>query len=245
MLNAGDEKNAQVYARKALAIAEALAATDSTNAQARGDLAFVYWTVGNSLRSIPAAAAPWYRKSISASKQLTSRSEAQHFVAFRDESLAAVLVGRNQTAERLRLLLEANGLRQELAKTDPDVPESRLHMMRSYCALSDAELAANDLSQARKYADRAAALSHEFHVSSPSLLVLRDIGYCDKVLGNVHRRAASDPALPAEERRASAAASREWYTKSSEVWREWDRRGVATPESEAERNKVEGLLLAK
>ena len=92
MLNAGDSKNAQIYARRALAIAETLAAADNTNAQARGDLAFVYWTVGNSFRSTPAIAELWYRKSISASKKLASPSEAQHLVAFREESLAAVLV---------------------------------------------------------------------------------------------------------------------------------------------------------
>src|SRR6516165_2982472 len=48
MLNAGDYKSAQIYARKALDIAEAFAVRDRTNAQARSDLAFVYWTVGTS-----------------------------------------------------------------------------------------------------------------------------------------------------------------------------------------------------
>jgi eukaryotic-like serine/threonine-protein kinase len=156
-----------------------------------------------------------------------------------------VLTGRNQAAERLRLLLEANGIRQEVAKTDPDLPEDRLHMARSYCMLSDAELAMNNLAKAREYADRAVPLLQEFNLSSPSLLILRDLGYGYKILGEVQSRRAADRSVSAADRRSAAAASRDWYAKSASVWSEWNRRGGETPESEAERRAVEQLLKAR
>jgi len=245
MLNAGDYKNAQIYARKALDIAEAFAARDRTNAQARSDLAFAYWTVGTSFRSRqPAVAAAWYRKAISATKQLSGprHSSLRHFC---DEQLAAVLVSNSQAAERLRLLLEANRLRQEAANTGPELPEDRLHMGRSYCLLSDAELALDNVSKAREYADRCRPYLDEFQLSSPSLLVLRDLGYCYKALGNIQGRIARERSLRAAERSAAAALSRDWYTKGSAVWSEWRRRGAATFEREAERHRLERLLRAQ
>ena len=242
MLNAGDYKSAQIYARKALDMAEAFAARDRTNAQARSDLAFVYWTVGTSFRSTqPGVAAAWYRKAISATKQLSGQ-EAQQLGAFRDEQLAAVLVGNNQAAERLRILLEANRLRREAANTGPELPEDRLHMGRSNCLLSDTELALGNVSKAQEYADRCRPFLDEFQPSSPSLLVLRDLGYCYKVLGNVQSRIARDRSLTAAERNAAAAVSRDWYSKALAVWSEWKRRGAANVESEAERHRLEHLL---
>jgi tetratricopeptide (TPR) repeat protein len=50
-MNVGDSRQAQVYARKALAIADSLAAGDNKNAQARYDLALAYTAMGDSFRS--------------------------------------------------------------------------------------------------------------------------------------------------------------------------------------------------
>ena len=245
MLNAGDYKNAQIYARKALDMAEAFAARDRSNAQARDDLAFAYWTVGTSFRSTqPEVAATWYRKSISATEQLSGHG-AQQLEAFRDEQLAAVLAGKNQAAERLRILLEANRLRREAANTGPELAEDRLHMGRSNCLLSDAELALGNVSKAREHTDRCRQFLDEFQMSSPSLLVLRDLGYCYRVLGDVQSRIAKDRSLTSAERNAAAAVSRDWYSKAYAVWSEWVKRGAATAESEVERRKVERLLRAQ
>ena len=43
---------------------------------------------------------------------------------------------------------------------------------------SDAELALNDVQKARQYAESFASFFTEFKVNSPSLLVLRDLGFC-------------------------------------------------------------------
>ena len=62
-LNVGDAKQAQIYARKALAIAEVLAAGDSSNEQARSDLMFAYDGMGEALHSTqPEIAGEWFRK---------------------------------------------------------------------------------------------------------------------------------------------------------------------------------------
>jgi hypothetical protein len=125
-------------------------------------------------------------------------------------------------------------IRQEMAKTAPNPPLDRVHLMRSYCRLSDAELAMNNLANARGQADLSLPFFDEFKITSPSLVVLREIGFCYESLGKVNRRIAMDASFPSWERDAAAAASHDWYTKSSGVWDEWRRRGAATPESEAE-----------
>jgi len=244
-MNVGDSRQAQVCARKALAIAISLAAGDSKNAQARYDLALAYTAMGDSFRlTAPATAAGWYRKSIALTKELIPRygAEARHWIAERDEGLAEVLVRKDQAQERLQLLLEANPIRKELSRTSP---HGRLHLMRSYCKVSDAELGVGDLTQARQYAYLSVPFFDEFKPSSPSLLVLRDIGFCYESLGNVQNRIAAEQTRSSAERLHGLASSREWYTKSSNVWKEFNRRGAATLESEAERRKVERLLQTK
>ena len=103
-------------------------------------------------------------------------------------------------------------------------------------------LAANDLAKAREYADRCMPLLAEFQLSSPTLLVLRDLGYCYKVLGNVQSRTAGDRSLYTIDRRGAASSFARVVLKRVAVWREWNRRGAATAESEAERHRVERLL---
>jgi hypothetical protein len=223
--------------------AEELAASDSGNVQARSDLAYAFAKMGDSLSSTrPAEAGKWYRKSIELTKQLGSRVQAQRELAERDEMLASVLMTRAQAPERLGLLREANNIRKEIARTGPNPPRDRVYLMRSYCRLSDAELVMNDVANARRHADLSLPSFNEFKVTSPSLVVLRDIGFCYESLGNVQHRIATDASLSASDRDVAVAASRDWYTKSLGVWKEWNSRGAATPESEVERHKVERLL---
>ena len=103
----------------------------------------------------------------------------------------------------------------------------------------------NNLANAKKRADSALPFFNEFNVTSPSLVVLRDLGFCYESLGNARRSAASDHSLSLPERRAAQAEAHNWYLKSAGVWNEWARRGAATPESEVERRKVDQLLQAK
>ena len=241
-MNVGDSNQAQIYAHKGLGIAEALAASDAKNAQAGYDLSLAYAGMGDSFRLIqPATASGWYRKSIALTKEMAPRygAEAQHWIAERDEGLAEVLVARKQAPERLQLLQEANPIRQELAKTSP---HGRIHLMRSYCRLSDAELAVGDLARARQSADSAVPFFNEFKLTSPSLLVLRDVGFCFESIGNVQRQIALGRSFSAADKHTAAADARQWYLKSADVWNEWNRRGAATPESELERRKIERLL---
>ncbi|HEX3472243.1 MAG TPA: protein kinase [Silvibacterium sp.] len=241
-LNISDSSQAQVYARKALSIAQMLVGVDSKNAQAQYDLALAYTSMGDAFRqSNPDSASAWYRKSIALTKQLSPLygSGARHWLAIRDEALAEVLVRKDDAPERLRLLLEANLARQELAGTSP---HGLLHLMRSYCKLSDAELAMNDHAKARQYADAAVPFLDKFDVTSPSLLVLRDLGFCYESEAAVQHQIAIDRKLPPAERLTAEVESRRWYSKSAEAWSTWNERGAATPESERERHKVENFL---
>ncbi|MBV8069521.1 MAG: hypothetical protein JO270_06415 [Acidobacteriaceae bacterium] len=79
-------------------------------------------------------------------------------------------------------------------------------------------------------------------MTSPSLLVVRDIGLCDETMGNVQHRISLDRSLPDADKRAAAADSREWYQKSANAWAEWVRRGISNAETKLERRKIERLL---
>jgi serine/threonine protein kinase len=149
LLNVGSFDEGRTYAHKALSIAEALAASDKENAQARADLAFAYWGLGNALRlREPKDASGLYRRSIALTREIRPLSEAERFIATRNEALAAVL-GKDHSVERLRLLEEANAIRRKEVATHPGLPDYRLSLMRSYCKLADAELAVNEVAKAR------------------------------------------------------------------------------------------------
>lgn len=240
-INTGDSAQAQVYARRGLAIAQMLVGTDDKNALALYDLAFAYTEMGDAFRlTDPGAASTWYRRAITLTKNLAPRygSGARHWIAIRNEALAGVLP-QDEARERLRLLLEANQIRQELAETSP---HGRLHLMRSYCKLSDAEVTAKNFAKARQYANAALPLLNDFEVTSPSLLVLREIGFCYESEGQMQHIMAMDQDLPSADRVLAEAESQNWYRKSADVWATWNRRGAATPESERERLKVELIL---
>jgi len=245
MLNVGDYGQAQAYARKALTIVEDLVASDSKDAGARISLGFAYVGMGDAFRvTQPATAAAWYRKSIVLAKEMNPPSEAEHHIATREEALAAVLVKKEQAAKRLHLLLDVNALRQKLASSDPDLPLHRQNVMRSYCQLCDAELVMNDLAKDRQFADSSLPFLSTFPLTTPDLGILRDVGLCYESLGNLQRQIFLDQSFSAAERQTAEAQARQWFLKSSEVWDEWERRGASTPESKAERRKIEHLLRA-
>jgi eukaryotic-like serine/threonine-protein kinase len=245
-LNAGQTEQGQIYARKAVTAAEELLASDTTNVQARSDLAYTYTAMGDSLASRrPSDAREWYRKAVAVTKELGPRSYAPRELAERHQTLAAVLVTKEQAPERLHLLQEANAIRQEIVKTTPNSPRERVHLMRSYCRLSDAELEMNHVANAIRHAELSVPFFNEFKVTSPSLVVLRDLGFCYESLGNAHRAAARNRSFSRLERSAAEAQAHQWYLKSLDAWKEWVRRGAATPDSETERRKVERLLQRK
>lgn len=243
MLDLGEYNQAEAYARKALAAAEDMVTIDPKDADARQILGFAYQDMGRALRfTHPATAAAWYRKSILFAKELTPPSDAEHQIATDEESLAAVFRRKEQAAERLHLLQDANTLREKLASTEPDVSYHRHDRMRSDCMLSEAELAVNDLAKAQQYAESSLPLVNTFPLTSPDLRVLRDMGLCYESLGNVQRQISMNRSFSAGERRAAEVQAREWFQKSAEVWSEWKRRGASTPESEMERHKIERLV---
>lgn len=242
MMNVGDSRLSQSYARKALEIAETLAASDAKNMQARSDVSLGYTAMGDSFRlDRPAKAAEWYRESLVLARELVPHygSEAQHWIAERDEALAEDLPGKRYAGERLQLQEEANHIRQELAVASP---HGQIHLMSSYCKLSNAESDVGDLAQAQHFMRLALDFVGEFKLTSPSLLVLRELGLCYESFGNVQRRLALDRSLSPPERKAAETQAHAWYLRSDDVWSEWNRRKAATPETESERQKVERLL---
>jgi serine/threonine-protein kinase len=94
-LNVGDSKQAQIYARKVLAIAEASAAADSKNVAARLRLATAYVGMGESFRlTQPATAREWYRKSIALTKEIARQyptgSDVHYWIPLFDEACGRI-----------------------------------------------------------------------------------------------------------------------------------------------------------
>jgi tetratricopeptide (TPR) repeat protein len=73
-LNAGLPHQAEIYARKAVAMVEEAIASDPTNQRARYDLGFAYTKMGDALFfTRPSEAAAWYRRSISRNNSALER----------------------------------------------------------------------------------------------------------------------------------------------------------------------------
>ena len=242
-LNLGDSKQARVYARQALDMAQAETAADPTNDQARSDLMAAYAGMADSILTVqPDAAAGWYRKAIAMNNKLADREAARNYMAELEDGLADALIRPDQAAERLGLLEDSHTIREELIQDGRNGPRYQMFLMRSYCKLGDAELAVDDIEKAKHDAALALPFFNMFKVTSPSLIMLRDLGLCYETLGNVQRHIAIKQSASVSERRAAAADEQQWYLKSAAVWNEWKRRGAATPASERERLKVEHLL---
>ena len=169
-------------------------------------------------------------------------SYPEDWIAEGDEDLAASLRGSEDAIEKVHLLEDANSVWQQLVHASPGKPQYRKSLMRSDCKLSDSELAVNNLDKARQYADSAVRFFDDFKITSQSLLVLRDLGFCYESLGNVQRQISMNSSFSAARRHAAHTQAQHWFQKSAEVWSEWKRRDASTPESEIERHKVERLL---
>jgi len=246
--NIGDVNQAQIYARKSLVIAQQLRDRDRQNAQARIDSGYALEKMGDALRvTQPALAAAYYQDAIAIAKD-QGGGAAQHkdsvVIADRDEDLADVMTEKKQAPERLQVLEEANGIRKQLASAEDVSPEDRFYLMRSYCKLAAAELALNDPMGAQQYAQSALPFFNEFTLSSPSLTIVRDLGFCYETFANLRSRVAASHSAPPAARRAARSDAHRWYLNSAAAWTEWVRRGVATRDSERERHKIERLLQA-
>ncbi len=241
-LNASRPERSLEYAREELGMARAAAESDRTNAQAGFDLALAQTKMGDAYREMePATAARWYGQSIASTRAWLPRygAESKHRVAIEDESLAEVLPGPGEAQQRLRLLLEAHTLRRELSD---DSPHARLHLMRSFCELSDAQLAVNNVPAAVTAAGQALPLLAGYGLSSPSLMVLRDVGLCYASEGALQARLAGDTHRTAADRAGARQAAIDFFQQSARVWEEWARRGASTEESERERRRVNEVL---
>jgi serine/threonine protein kinase len=246
-LSVGDSTQAEIYARKALDIVEGMVGRDHSNIWARSHLAYGYGLMGDALRvTRPAAASEWYRKALLVTKEVAPSypvgSYPEDWIAEGDENLAASLRGSEVALEKVHLLEDANSVWQQLVHASPGKPQYRMSLMRSDCKLSDSELAINNLNKARQYADSAVRFFDDFKITSQSLLVLRDLGFCYESLGNVQRQISMNSSFSAARRHAAHTQAQHWFQKSAEVWSEWKRRDASTPESEIERHKVERLL---
>jgi tetratricopeptide (TPR) repeat protein len=173
--DSGSLREALAAMRQGIAVAERAV-------EARIDSGYALARMRNAFRlTQPAVAAGYYRDALAIAKNLGGGA-AQHkdsvVIADRDEDLADVMTNKNQALERLHVLEEANDIRKQLASAEDVGPEDRFYLMNSYCKLAAAQLALNDLPQAQEYTQAAMPFFDEFKLRSPSLTVVRDLGFC-------------------------------------------------------------------
>ncbi|ADV83559.1 serine/threonine protein kinase [Terriglobus saanensis] len=237
-INIGDSQQAKVYAEKTLALSKLLDSHDSKDIQSSFTTISALSAMADAERqNNPANAALWYQRALSLTKTLQPAygAELQHRISILDEALAEVLPDA-QRAEQMNLLKDNARIRAEQANFSS---HGLIHLMGAYCRLADVELEAHNLTEATRYAEDASPLLQQYDRNSPSLLVLRNVSLCLRTQGDVHLSKAREIAGSGTARTSEVQAAIYSYEQSSQIWRKWQQRGAASPESTREARRVE------
>ena len=243
-LNLGRPDEALTHFRKALALAEDLAATDPNNAQDKRAVARAAMYVAMMLRdSSPAEAAALYRKSLLLSEALYKASpenlEFRHTLALANRGLAYTMWRLGKPQEALSGLRKA--LEDQLANfaKDPERTWSHRNIRRTYAVIGDLLLEQGDIDGARDHYRQAWEITEKLltiHPNDPFLR--RDEAYCYESFGQFHATLAARRRLPRGRRIIAAREALTWYQRSLQIWDEWLAKGVATAYAARRRNEA-------
>jgi serine/threonine protein kinase len=247
-LNLGRPDEALMHFRKALALAEELAAIDPNNAQDKRAVARGAMYVAMMLRdSKPAEAAALYRKSLLLSEALYQASpenvEFRHTLALANRGLAYTLWRLGNPQEALPGLRKA--LEYQLANfaKDPQRTWSHRNIRRTYAVIGDLLLQHGDTDGALDHYRQAMEITEKLlaiHPHDPYLR--RDEAYCYESFGQFHAALAASQRLPRGRRIAAAREAIKWYQRSLQIWDGWLAQGVATAYAAIRRNEAARAL---
>jgi serine/threonine protein kinase/tetratricopeptide (TPR) repeat protein len=210
----GDPATAAVYMTKGREIAERLANLDSSNKQAKDDLAGVYQNIGQvQSRLNPAAAVDWFLRSITITRELLEISpvsvDYREWLGIRERQVAEALGRTNRIPEALsHALVSRDGL-INLIRSQPPRKDFSGDLMRSYCVLADVQHQARDDAGASLSQQAAMHLFNVVEAGEESLESDYSLAKCYDVFSRI-----------------DAAHSAEWLQKSGQRWQTLTAAGV-------------------
>jgi eukaryotic-like serine/threonine-protein kinase len=237
-LNLGDRDAAILHCRTAVEVFESIAASDREDVRARDDLAGAHVSCGAILlEGQPAQALGMYQKAAAISEELSgadpSNTNYRRHRAFGHMGIGESLqkLGRNQ--ESLQYLIPALEIMKSLAGSGTDEPSLLGEVGRIQRDIGHALLAAGDARRAHENYQQSLAATGELVRRVPSSLYFwRHHADSFEWLGRYYS---------SQGRKTEA---RQWLQKSLDVWRDWNRRGVAAPYAGRRERQAAALLAA-
>jgi serine/threonine protein kinase/tetratricopeptide (TPR) repeat protein len=210
----GDPATAAVYVTKGREIAERLANLDSSNKQARDDLAGVYENIGRvQSRLNPAAAVDWFLRSIAITRELLEISpvsvDYREWLGIREWEVAETLGRTNRIQGALGQALASRDDLFNLVRSQPPRKDFSRDLMKSYCVLADLQHQARDDAGASLSQQAAMHLFNVVEAGEENLDSDYSLAKCYEVFS-----------------RTDSAHSAEWLQKSGERWQTLTAAGV-------------------
>ncbi len=210
----GDPATAAVYLTKGREIAERLANLDSSNKQARDDLAGVYQNIGQvQIRVNPAAAVDWFLRSIAITRELLDISpqsvDYREWLGIRERQVAEALGRTNRIQGALAHALASRDGLINLIRSQPPRKDFSQDLMKSYCVLADVQHQARDNAGASLSQQAAMRLFNVLEADKQSLESDYSVAKCYDIFSRI-----------------DAAHSSEWLQKSDERWQNLTAAGV-------------------
>ena len=202
----GDAAAAAAYLIKSRQTAERLANLDSTNVQAKADLAWTYQNMGEvQSRLHPAAAVDWFLRSVAITRELldvTPKSVDYHWLlGMREWQLAEALGRINRVPGALAHARASRDELINLTRSQPSRKDFSRELMRSYCVDADLQRRARDNAEASRSQQAAMRFLDSVGDGEADLYSDYALAKCYEVFS-----------------RTDAAHSSEWLQKSQVRW---------------------------
>ncbi|MCI0489280.1 MAG: hypothetical protein L0229_22025 [Blastocatellia bacterium] len=243
-LNMGDKAAALEYYRKAMAIAERLAATDAKNASYRLDRIGSYINVADMIyEDDPAQAADLYRRAMAfVNITLETEPNESRFLTRRARCLkgqAAIMERAGDRRGAQQNLSQALEILRKLAEANPSNLGLQADLYTAWNAMGDLALRAGNTSVAQENYREALALAEKALAAAPAHLYSkwRLADSCSR-MGKLHVAIASGRNRADGERAANWREARDWYKKAVDVWDRWSREAVSSAFNTARRDQA-------
>jgi tetratricopeptide (TPR) repeat protein len=210
----GDPETAAVYLTKARETAERLVNLDSSNTQAKDDLAGLYQNIGEvQSRLHPAAAVDWFLRSVAITRELLDISpqsvDYRWWLGTREWILAEALGRTNRLPGALGHALASRDGLINLIRSQPPRKDFSRDLMKSYCVLADLQHQARDDAGASLSQQAAMHLFNVVEAGEENLDSDYSLAKCYEVFS-----------------RTDAAHSSEWLQREGERWQTLTAAGV-------------------
>ncbi len=229
----GDLEKAQLYHRKALRIAEQLAARDPNDAMARAELSVALRRMAAVVRGTePAQAVELYREALVILQELIRRSPGdlsyQRDLANAHLGLAVALRNSNKFKLALSDIDIALRLQREMLARNPERAVVREDMFESLLALGELKLRMRETAPAFEVLTEALKTAESLSDEGKEAL------YSERCLALVYQRMGDYDAylastLSGPGRAAHAASANAWYDKALSIWSRWRSQNLAVP----------------